>query len=137
MVKRGVEGEVVVLFEDFSTLHVDTASLKPISAVGLRTSGGGVGNYKADVDVWQGFMKLGSSMAKTLLFSCSLFDQIFQGTSYNDSVAKVWSLTHPEISLQPEGTVVKSLVAVEINIFPPGEEPLMVLYMEKVCPCFS
>uniref|UniRef100_A0A8B9DG51 Cholesteryl ester transfer protein n=1 Tax=Anser cygnoides TaxID=8845 RepID=A0A8B9DG51_ANSCY len=57
--------------------------------------------------------------------------QIFQGTSYNDSVAKVWSLTHPEISLQPEGTVVKSLVAVEINIFPPGEEPLMVLYMEK------
>uniref|UniRef100_A0A8B9SUP4 Cholesteryl ester transfer protein n=1 Tax=Anas platyrhynchos TaxID=8839 RepID=A0A8B9SUP4_ANAPL len=57
---------------------------------------------------------------------------IFQGTSYNDSVAKVWSLTHPEISLQPEGTVVKSLVAVEINIFPPGEEPLMVLYMEKV-----
>ncbi|EOB01029.1 Cholesteryl ester transfer protein, partial [Anas platyrhynchos] len=56
---------------------------------------------------------------------------IFQGTSYNDSVAKVWSLTHPEISLQPEGTVVKSLVAVEINIFPPGEEPLMVLYMEK------
>nr|XP_038041190.1 cholesteryl ester transfer protein isoform X1 [Anas platyrhynchos]XP_038041191.1 cholesteryl ester transfer protein isoform X1 [Anas platyrhynchos] len=56
---------------------------------------------------------------------------IFQGTSYNDSVAKVWSLTHPEISLQPEGTVVKSLVAVEINIFPPGEESLMVLYMEK------
>lgn len=89
------------------------------------------------VDVWQGFTKLGSSMAKTLLLSCSLFDQIFQGTSYNDSVAKVWSLTHPEISLQPEGTVVKSLVAVEINIFPPGEESLMVLYMEKVCPCFS
>ncbi|NWZ18850.1 CETP protein, partial [Asarcornis scutulata] len=56
---------------------------------------------------------------------------IFQGTSYNDSVAKVWSLTHPEISLQPEGTVVKSLVAVEINIFPPGQESLMVLYMEK------
>ncbi|KAJ7402199.1 protein NLRC5 isoform X1 [Pitangus sulphuratus] len=38
---------------------------------------------------------------------------IFQGTSYNDSVAKVWSLAHPQISLQPEGTVVKSLVAVE------------------------
>lgn len=30
MVKQGVEGEVVVLFEDFSTLCVDTASLKPI-----------------------------------------------------------------------------------------------------------
>ncbi|NXC50716.1 CETP protein, partial [Penelope pileata] len=56
---------------------------------------------------------------------------IFQGNSYNDSVAKVWSLAHPEISLQPEGTVVKSLVAVEISILPPGEEPRMVLYMEK------
>uniref|UniRef100_A0A663EJ14 Cholesteryl ester transfer protein n=1 Tax=Aquila chrysaetos chrysaetos TaxID=223781 RepID=A0A663EJ14_AQUCH len=57
--------------------------------------------------------------------------QIFQGTSYNNSVAKVWSLAHPQISLQPEGTVVKSLVAVEVSIFPTGEEPLMVLYMEK------
>ncbi|NXA25903.1 CETP protein, partial [Ibidorhyncha struthersii] len=56
---------------------------------------------------------------------------IFQGTSYNDSVAKVWSLAHPQISVQPKGTVVKSLVAVEISIFPLGEEPLMVLYMEK------
>ncbi|XP_074896646.1 cholesteryl ester transfer protein isoform X3 [Buteo buteo] len=56
---------------------------------------------------------------------------IFQGTSYNNSVAKVWSLAHPQISLQPEGTVVKSLVAVEVSIFPTGEEPLMVLYMEK------
>uniref|UniRef100_A0A8C8EBM1 Cholesteryl ester transfer protein n=1 Tax=Otus sunia TaxID=257818 RepID=A0A8C8EBM1_9STRI len=56
---------------------------------------------------------------------------IFQGTSYNDSVAKVWSLAHPQISLQPEGTVVKSLVAAEVSIFPAGEEPLMVLYMEK------
>ncbi|KFP87348.1 PREDICTED: cholesteryl ester transfer protein [Apaloderma vittatum] len=56
---------------------------------------------------------------------------IFQGTSYNDSVAKVWSLTHPQISLRPEGTVVKSLVAVEVSIFPAGEEPLTVLYMEK------
>ncbi|NXJ84881.1 CETP protein, partial [Trogon melanurus] len=56
---------------------------------------------------------------------------IFQGTSYNDSVAKVWSLTHPQISVWPEGTVVKSLVAVEVSIFPAGEEPLMVLYMEK------
>ncbi|NWT40921.1 CETP protein, partial [Chroicocephalus maculipennis] len=56
---------------------------------------------------------------------------IFQGTSYNDSVAKVWSLAHPQISVQPEGTVVKSLVGAEISIFPPGEEPLMVLYMEK------
>ncbi|NXS09679.1 CETP protein, partial [Neodrepanis coruscans] len=56
---------------------------------------------------------------------------IFQGTSYNDSVAKVWSLARPEISLQPEGTVVKSLVAVEVSILPAGEEPLVVLYMEK------
>ncbi|XP_015729219.1 cholesteryl ester transfer protein isoform X3 [Coturnix japonica] len=56
---------------------------------------------------------------------------IFQGNSYNDSVAKVWSLALPEIALQPEGTVVKSLVAVEISIFPPGEEPETVLYMEK------
>ncbi|KAM6300726.1 cholesteryl ester transfer protein [Aegotheles albertisi] len=56
---------------------------------------------------------------------------IFQGTSYNNSVAKVWSLAHPQISVLPEGTVVKSLVAVEVSIFPPGEEPLVVLYMEK------
>ncbi|NWU32889.1 CETP protein, partial [Hylia prasina] len=56
---------------------------------------------------------------------------IFQGTSYNDSVAKVWSLTQPQISLQPEGTVVRSLVAVEVSILPTGEEPLVALYMEK------
>ncbi|NWW80631.1 CETP protein, partial [Climacteris rufus] len=56
---------------------------------------------------------------------------IFQGTSYNDSVAKVWSLTHPQISLQPEGTVVQSLVAVEVSILPAGAEPLVALYMEK------
>lgn len=52
MVKRGVEREVVVLFKDFSTLCVDTASLKPIRGVGLRTSGVGLGNYKARVDVF-------------------------------------------------------------------------------------
>ncbi|NWV75611.1 CETP protein, partial [Dasyornis broadbenti] len=56
---------------------------------------------------------------------------IFQGTSYNDSVAKVWSLTQPQISLQPEGTVVRSLVAVEVSILLAGEEPLVALYMEK------
>ncbi|KAL2300206.1 hypothetical protein Nmel_012170, partial [Mimus melanotis] len=57
--------------------------------------------------------------------------RIFQGTSYNDSVAKVWSLTQPQISLQPEGTVVRSLVAVEVSILLAGEEPLVSLYMEK------
>ncbi|NXD05405.1 CETP protein, partial [Certhia familiaris] len=57
--------------------------------------------------------------------------RIFQGTSYNDSVAKVWSLTQPQISLQPEGTVVRSLVAVEVSILLAGEEPLVALYMEK------
>ncbi|RMC09217.1 hypothetical protein DUI87_14225 [Hirundo rustica rustica] len=56
---------------------------------------------------------------------------IFQGTSYNDSVAKVWSLTQPRISLQPEGTVVRSSVAVEVSTLPAGEEPLVALYMEK------
>ncbi|NXU58343.1 CETP protein, partial [Turnix velox] len=56
---------------------------------------------------------------------------IFQGTSYNDSVAKVWSLSSPQISVQPEGTVVKSLIGVEIILLPPGKEPLMVLYMEQ------
>ncbi|NWR76852.1 CETP protein, partial [Centropus unirufus] len=57
--------------------------------------------------------------------------KIFQGISYNDTVAKVWSVTHPQISLEPEGTVVKSLVAVEVSVFPAGEEPLIILYMEK------
>ncbi|NWS10127.1 CETP protein, partial [Pachyramphus minor] len=56
---------------------------------------------------------------------------IFQGTSYNDSVAKVWSLAHPQISLQPEGAVVKSLVAVEVSILPAEGESLVVLHMEK------
>ncbi|NXH84615.1 CETP protein, partial [Edolisoma coerulescens] len=56
---------------------------------------------------------------------------VFQGTPYNDSVAKVWSLTQPQISLQPEGTVVRSLVAVEVSILAAGEEPLVALYMEK------
>ncbi|XP_053934922.1 cholesteryl ester transfer protein [Cuculus canorus] len=56
---------------------------------------------------------------------------IFQDISYNNSVAKVWSLAHPQISVHPEGTVVKSLVAVEVSVFPAGEEPLIVLYMEK------
>uniref|UniRef100_A0A8C5T4P1 Cholesteryl ester transfer protein n=1 Tax=Malurus cyaneus samueli TaxID=2593467 RepID=A0A8C5T4P1_9PASS len=56
---------------------------------------------------------------------------IFQGTSYNDSVAKVWSLSQPQVSLQPEGTVVRSLVAVELSILPAGEEPQVSLYMEK------
>ncbi|NWZ80501.1 CETP protein, partial [Poecile atricapillus] len=57
-------------------------------------------------------------------------EMIFQGTSYNDSVAKVWSLTQPQISLQPEGTVVRSLVAVEVSILLSGE-PLVSLYMEQ------
>ncbi|NXI37403.1 CETP protein, partial [Galbula dea] len=60
-----------------------------------------------------------------------MVQMIYQGTSYNDSVAKVWSLNHPQISVQPEGTVVKSLVAAEVSIFPAGEEPLVILYMEK------
>uniref|UniRef100_A0A8C3MPP2 Cholesteryl ester transfer protein n=1 Tax=Geospiza parvula TaxID=87175 RepID=A0A8C3MPP2_GEOPR len=56
---------------------------------------------------------------------------IFQGTSYNDSVAKVWSLSQPQISFQPEGTIVRSSVAVEVSIPLAGEEPLVALYMEK------
>ncbi|NWI70266.1 CETP protein, partial [Todus mexicanus] len=56
---------------------------------------------------------------------------IFQGISYNNSVAKVWSLAHPQISVQPEGTVVKSSVAADVSIFPAGGEPQMVLYIEK------
>ncbi|XP_057286405.1 cholesteryl ester transfer protein isoform X2 [Pezoporus wallicus] len=61
----------------------------------------------------------------------NVVQMIFQGTSYNDSVARVWSLAHPQISVQPEGTVVKSLVAVEVSTLLMGEESLMVLYMEK------
>ncbi|XP_064016691.1 cholesteryl ester transfer protein [Pogoniulus pusillus] len=57
--------------------------------------------------------------------------KIFQGSSYNDSVARVWSLAQPRISLQPQGAVVESLVAAEISIFPAGEQPRVVLYMEK------
>uniref|UniRef100_A0A8C8R6D6 Cholesteryl ester transfer protein n=1 Tax=Pelusios castaneus TaxID=367368 RepID=A0A8C8R6D6_9SAUR len=60
-----------------------------------------------------------------------IVQEIFQGTSYNDSLAKVWSLTPPQIILQPEGTIVKSSVAVELSIFPPGAEPTVVLYFEK------
>ncbi|XP_053126651.1 cholesteryl ester transfer protein [Hemicordylus capensis] len=57
--------------------------------------------------------------------------EIFQGPSSNDSLAKVWSLDPPEIVLQPEGTVVKSTVAVELNVSSHGGEPSMRLYFEK------
>ncbi|XP_024069767.1 cholesteryl ester transfer protein isoform X1 [Terrapene carolina triunguis] len=60
-----------------------------------------------------------------------IVQEIFQGTSYNDSLAKVWSLTPPQITLQPEGTIVKSSVAVELSIFSQGAEPTGVLYFEK------
>ncbi|XP_032629938.1 cholesteryl ester transfer protein [Chelonoidis abingdonii] len=60
-----------------------------------------------------------------------IVQEIFQGTSYNDSLAKVWSLTPPQIILQPEGTIVKSSVAVELSIFSQGAEPTVVLYFEK------
>nr|XP_056718961.1 cholesteryl ester transfer protein [Euleptes europaea] len=57
--------------------------------------------------------------------------EMFQGASYNDSLAKVWSLSPPQITLQPKGTVVKSIVAVELSVFSPGEETLLVIYFEK------
>ncbi|XP_020661802.3 cholesteryl ester transfer protein [Pogona vitticeps] len=60
-----------------------------------------------------------------------IVQEIFQGTPYNDSRAKVWSLEPPQIALQPEGTVVKSSVAVELVVSSQGEEPSTVLYFEK------
>ncbi|XP_044289883.1 cholesteryl ester transfer protein isoform X3 [Varanus komodoensis] len=56
--------------------------------------------------------------------------KIFQGTSYGDCVAKVWSLVIPQITFEPEGTVVKSSVAVELTASSLEEEPSMVLYFE-------
>uniref|UniRef100_H9GE63 Cholesteryl ester transfer protein n=1 Tax=Anolis carolinensis TaxID=28377 RepID=H9GE63_ANOCA len=63
-----------------------------------------------------------------------ILQEIFQGSSYNDSVAKVWSLDAPRISLHPQGTVVESSVAVELSISPLGKGPSAVLYFEKVGP---
>ncbi|CAM5150406.1 unnamed protein product [Eretmochelys imbricata] len=60
-----------------------------------------------------------------------IVQEIFQGTSYNDSLAKVWSLTPPQITLQPEGTIVRSSVAVELTLFSQGAEPTVVFYSEK------
>ncbi|XP_061450112.1 cholesteryl ester transfer protein [Rhineura floridana] len=57
--------------------------------------------------------------------------EIFQSVLYNDSLAKVWSLDPPQITLQPKGTVVKSSVAVELSVSAVGEEPPSVaLYFE-------
>uniref|UniRef100_A0A8C4W7K7 Cholesteryl ester transfer protein n=1 Tax=Gopherus evgoodei TaxID=1825980 RepID=A0A8C4W7K7_9SAUR len=61
-----------------------------------------------------------------------IVQEIFQGTSYDDSLAKIWSLTPPQIILQPEGTIVKSSVAMELSIFSQGAEPTVVLYFEKL-----
>ncbi|XP_067327099.1 cholesteryl ester transfer protein [Anolis sagrei] len=60
-----------------------------------------------------------------------ILQEIFQGASYNDSVAKVWSLDAPQISLHPTGTVVESSVAVELGISPQGKGTSTVLYFEK------
>lgn len=82
-------------------------------------------------------VELGGGTEITWRFCGSFLGQIFQGASYNDSVAKVWSLGQPQISVQPEGTVVTSSVAAEVSTFPSGEEPLVVLYVEKVSSCSS
>uniref|UniRef100_A0A8D0G798 Cholesteryl ester transfer protein n=1 Tax=Sphenodon punctatus TaxID=8508 RepID=A0A8D0G798_SPHPU len=58
--------------------------------------------------------------------------RIFQDRSFNDSMAKIWNLTPPQISLQPEGTIVKSSVAAELRISSDGDEPSVALYFEKV-----
>ncbi|XP_015276877.1 PREDICTED: cholesteryl ester transfer protein [Gekko japonicus] len=57
--------------------------------------------------------------------------KIFQGASYNDSLAKVWSLSPPQIILQPKGTVMKSSIAVELSVSSRGEETPLVIYFEK------
>ncbi|KAJ7312142.1 hypothetical protein JRQ81_006486 [Phrynocephalus forsythii] len=60
-----------------------------------------------------------------------IVQEIFQGVSYNDSTAKVWSLQPPQIDLQPEGTLVRSSVAVKLVVSPEGEGPSTRLYFEK------
>ncbi|XP_074864850.1 cholesteryl ester transfer protein [Carettochelys insculpta] len=60
-----------------------------------------------------------------------LVQEVFQGTSYDNLLAKVWSLTPPQITLQPEGTIVKSSVAVELSVLSQGAEPTVLLYSEK------
>ncbi|XP_077166472.1 cholesteryl ester transfer protein isoform X2 [Paroedura picta] len=60
-----------------------------------------------------------------------IVQKIFQGASYNDSLAKVWSLSPPQIILQPKGTVVKSSVAVELSVSSHDTETPLVIYFEK------
>lgn len=50
------EGEIVVLFKDFSTLQVDIDSLKPAELLASYDLG--------DETVWEAGMKLGSVMTK-------------------------------------------------------------------------
>ncbi|XP_054856898.1 cholesteryl ester transfer protein isoform X2 [Eublepharis macularius] len=57
--------------------------------------------------------------------------EIFHGISYDDSLAKVWSLAPPEITLQPKGFVVKSPVAVHLSVSSREEESPLVIYFEK------
>ncbi|XP_048371737.1 cholesteryl ester transfer protein [Sphaerodactylus townsendi] len=60
-----------------------------------------------------------------------IVQEIFLGASYNDSLAKVWSLSLPQITLQPKGALVKSTVAVELSVSLHREEIPLIIYLEQ------
>ncbi|MEE6499754.1 hypothetical protein FKM82_003575 [Ascaphus truei] len=56
--------------------------------------------------------------------------EIFQGSSLNDSLTNVWSLTPPGIRVRPDGTLVTASVAVQLNTFSGAEGSAGTLYFE-------
>ncbi|NP_001088804.1 cholesteryl ester transfer protein L homeolog precursor [Xenopus laevis] len=56
--------------------------------------------------------------------------KIFHGLSLSNSVTKIWSLTPPEIRITPEGTIVTSSVAVQLNSTLSTESQVVGLYFE-------
>ncbi|KAM4614514.1 cholesteryl ester transfer protein [Discoglossus pictus] len=55
-------------------------------------------------------------------------EKIFQDSSLDSSVTRVWSLTAPEIRVNPKGTIVTSSVAIQINATKDGEDGFDTLY---------
>eukprot|EP00079_Xenopus_tropicalis_P011402 XP_002937216.4 PREDICTED: cholesteryl ester transfer protein [Xenopus tropicalis] len=56
--------------------------------------------------------------------------KIFKGVSLSNSVTQIWSLIPPEIRITPEGTLVTSSVAVQLNSTNDTESSVVGLYFE-------
>ncbi|XP_069460887.1 cholesteryl ester transfer protein-like [Ambystoma mexicanum] len=60
----------------------------------------------------------------------AILKEIFKGSPLEDCLVKAWSLTTPQITISPKGTVVKSHVAVEFSVPSHEEDSAVALYFE-------